>query len=233
MNRLMDEVGAGGGFILAPSHHIQPDTPLENVLAVYRAVAKRRGREEPMNYARPPSAVAATRCCRSRSSWPRRGGIATKGITFDEDFFFHPAKRVEAERRMENALYRRWGRFGLGADHDKPLPVVGPVHLAAGFLLSEMLGCTVEYAADGPPLVRAGQPRESRRLARGRLPKPRLPALAVALRRPANQARRAAGRHQLERRAEPRPRPARPGPLSRHARQAGRSVRDSSPALPR
>ena len=44
VNRLMDEVGAGGGYILAPSHHIQPDTPLENVLAVYRAVAKRRGR---------------------------------------------------------------------------------------------------------------------------------------------------------------------------------------------
>jgi uroporphyrinogen decarboxylase len=43
VNRLMDEVGAGGGYILAPSHHIQPDTPLENVLAVYGAVAKRRG----------------------------------------------------------------------------------------------------------------------------------------------------------------------------------------------
>jgi uroporphyrinogen decarboxylase len=43
VNRLMDEVGAGGGFILAPSHHLQPDTPLENVLAVYGAVAKRRG----------------------------------------------------------------------------------------------------------------------------------------------------------------------------------------------
>ncbi len=43
VNRLMDEVGKGGGFILAPSHHIQPDTPLENVLAVYRTVAKRRG----------------------------------------------------------------------------------------------------------------------------------------------------------------------------------------------
>ncbi len=42
-NHLMDEVGAGGGFILAPSHNIQPDAPLENVLAVYEAVAKRRG----------------------------------------------------------------------------------------------------------------------------------------------------------------------------------------------
>jgi uroporphyrinogen-III decarboxylase len=44
---LMDEVGAGGGFILAPSHHIQPDTPIENVLTVYRTVAKRRGVEIP------------------------------------------------------------------------------------------------------------------------------------------------------------------------------------------
>ncbi len=45
INHLMDEVGAGGGFILAPCHHIQPDTPLENVLAMYRTIAKRRGTE--------------------------------------------------------------------------------------------------------------------------------------------------------------------------------------------
>ena len=76
-----------------------------------------------------------------------------EGMTFDEDFFFHPAKRVESERRMEQAPYDRWGRFGLGTDHDRLLPVVGPVHSAAGFLLSEMLGCGVEYVADGPPLV--------------------------------------------------------------------------------
>ena len=76
-------------------------------------------------------------------------------ITFDADYFFHPAKRVEAECKMEQTLYDRWGRFGLGADRDKRLPEVGPVHLAAGFLLSEMLGCTVEYVPDGPPLVRA------------------------------------------------------------------------------
>jgi uroporphyrinogen decarboxylase len=44
VDRLMDEVGAGGGYILAPSHQIQPDTPLANVLAVYQAVAKRRGK---------------------------------------------------------------------------------------------------------------------------------------------------------------------------------------------
>jgi uroporphyrinogen decarboxylase len=40
----MDEVGRGGGYILAPSHNIQPDIPLENVLAVYETVAKRRGK---------------------------------------------------------------------------------------------------------------------------------------------------------------------------------------------
>jgi uroporphyrinogen decarboxylase len=43
VHRLMDEVGRGGGYILAPCHNIQPDTPLENVLALYDAVAERRG----------------------------------------------------------------------------------------------------------------------------------------------------------------------------------------------
>ena len=44
VNQLMDEVGNGGGFILGPCHQLQPDTPIENVLAVYRTVARRRGR---------------------------------------------------------------------------------------------------------------------------------------------------------------------------------------------
>ena len=43
VNRLMDEVGKNGGYILAPCHNIQPDTPIENVLAIYDAVAERRG----------------------------------------------------------------------------------------------------------------------------------------------------------------------------------------------
>lgn len=42
VNRLMDEVGRGGGYILGPSHNLQPDIPVENVLTVYRTVAKRR-----------------------------------------------------------------------------------------------------------------------------------------------------------------------------------------------
>ncbi|MHC4122547.1 MAG: uroporphyrinogen decarboxylase/cobalamine-independent methonine synthase family protein [Planctomycetota bacterium] len=76
-----------------------------------------------------------------------------EGITFDEDFFYNPVRRVEAARKMEKALYERWGEFGLGRDRDKDLPVVGPVHLAAGYLLSEMLGCKVNYTEDAPPQV--------------------------------------------------------------------------------
>jgi hypothetical protein len=76
-----------------------------------------------------------------------------EGITFDEDFFFHPARRVEVERKMEQVLYDRWGRFGLGEDHAADVPWVGPVHLAAGYLTSAMLGCRVEFSEDAPPQV--------------------------------------------------------------------------------
>jgi hypothetical protein len=75
------------------------------------------------------------------------------GITFDEDFFYSPAKRVEAERRMERVLYERFGDLGLGEDRDRDLPVIGAVHNAVGFLISEMLGCRVEYRTGGPPQV--------------------------------------------------------------------------------
>jgi len=36
--RLMDEVGRGGGFIIAPSHHIPADVPVENMVAFIEAV---------------------------------------------------------------------------------------------------------------------------------------------------------------------------------------------------
>jgi len=75
------------------------------------------------------------------------------GISFDEDFFYHPARRVEAERRMEQVLHERFADLGLGEDRHRELPVVGAVHNAAGFLVSEMLGCRVEYKEDAPPLV--------------------------------------------------------------------------------
>ena len=76
-----------------------------------------------------------------------------EGICFDEDFFFHPARRVEDERKMERVLYERWGRYGLGEDRDKDVPWLGPVHLAAGYLTSGMLGCRIDYFEDTAPQV--------------------------------------------------------------------------------
>ena len=76
-----------------------------------------------------------------------------EGITFDQDFYFHPHKRVESEQKMEQALHDRWGQYGFGQDHNQGVPQLGAVHLAAGFLISEMLGCRVEYQEDAAPQV--------------------------------------------------------------------------------
>jgi hypothetical protein len=54
---------------------------------------------------------------------------------------------------MERALYERWGRYGLGAQHDRDLPQIGPGHLAAGYIISAMLGCGVRYFEDASPQV--------------------------------------------------------------------------------
>jgi hypothetical protein len=75
-------------------------------------------------------------------------------IVFDEDFYFHPAKRVETERRMERALYERWGKYGLGSGRGQDRAEVGPVHLAAGYIISGMLGCEIEYPPSASPIVR-------------------------------------------------------------------------------
>ncbi|MCI0499919.1 MAG: hypothetical protein L0Y36_09615 [Planctomycetales bacterium] len=37
VKKLITECGRGGGYILAPAHHIQADTPLENIRAFYKA----------------------------------------------------------------------------------------------------------------------------------------------------------------------------------------------------
>ncbi len=40
VKRLIDSCAQGGGFILSPAHHIQSDTPIENVEAFYEAARK-------------------------------------------------------------------------------------------------------------------------------------------------------------------------------------------------
>jgi alpha-D-xyloside xylohydrolase len=54
---------------------------------------------------------------------------------------------------MEAVLHERFGRYGLGADRDRDLPIIGAVHNAAGYLVSEMFGCEVRYRADAAPDV--------------------------------------------------------------------------------
>lgn len=75
------------------------------------------------------------------------------GISFDEDFFYHPLKRVEAEAKMEKELYERFGNFGLGEKKPEILPVIGAVHNAAGYIISEMLGCKIKYDDNAAPTV--------------------------------------------------------------------------------
>jgi uroporphyrinogen decarboxylase len=36
----IEVMGESGGYILAPTHNIQPDTPLENILAMYETAAR-------------------------------------------------------------------------------------------------------------------------------------------------------------------------------------------------
>jgi hypothetical protein len=88
------------------------------------------------------------------SWWHRHADLA-----FDEDFFYHPARRVEAEKKMERVLHERFGDLGLGKDRDRDLPLIGAVHNAAGFLVSEIIGCRVEYReAEPPAVIPAGRP---------------------------------------------------------------------------
>ena len=54
---------------------------------------------------------------------------------------------------MEQALYDRWGQYGLGERHDVDLPQIGPVHLAAGYIIAAMFGCRIKFCEDTSPQV--------------------------------------------------------------------------------
>lgn len=75
------------------------------------------------------------------------------GLDFREPFHFDPEVRVESERLMRQALHDRFGDLGLGEADAQPRPVVGPVHLAIGFVVQAMLGCRVRFSADAAPWV--------------------------------------------------------------------------------
>ena len=74
------------------------------------------------------------------------------GTCFDEDFFFHPERRVAEERLMRNALRERFPElYSHYVDEDRP--VAGPLHLACGFLMSEVVGCKIQFFEAAPPEV--------------------------------------------------------------------------------
>jgi hypothetical protein len=75
------------------------------------------------------------------------------GLDFREPFHFDPEVRVESERLMRQALFDRFGDLGLGETDAQPRPVVGPVHLAIGFIVQAMLGCQVRFSAHASPWV--------------------------------------------------------------------------------
>jgi uroporphyrinogen decarboxylase len=38
VKRLCEALGPGGGFILAPTNNVMPETPVENILTLYETV---------------------------------------------------------------------------------------------------------------------------------------------------------------------------------------------------
>jgi len=75
------------------------------------------------------------------------------GIIFNENYFFDPQTRVEVEQQHRQILFDRFGNLGLGEKNAEAKPVMGPVHIAAGFVISSLLGCEVKFNDDNPPEV--------------------------------------------------------------------------------
>ncbi|MFC1650604.1 uroporphyrinogen decarboxylase family protein [Candidatus Latescibacterota bacterium] len=75
------------------------------------------------------------------------------GIIFDRGYYFDPVRRVEDEKRMRRVLWERFGEFGCGEESPLDEPVIGPVHLAAGYMLSSLWGCELDFPVDSSPVV--------------------------------------------------------------------------------
>ncbi|MFC1540879.1 uroporphyrinogen decarboxylase family protein [Candidatus Latescibacterota bacterium] len=75
------------------------------------------------------------------------------GINFDRDNYFDPVRRVEDEKRMRRILWERFGGFGYGEESPLDEPVIGPVHLAAGYMFSSLWGCELDFPVDSSPVV--------------------------------------------------------------------------------
>jgi uroporphyrinogen decarboxylase len=45
LGSLTHEVGKNGGFVCSPSHYLQPDIPLANIIHLYKSLARLRGKK--------------------------------------------------------------------------------------------------------------------------------------------------------------------------------------------
>jgi uroporphyrinogen-III decarboxylase len=70
------------------------------------------------------------------------------GISFEQPFYFDPAKRVENDVLMRRVLYER---FGMGEPDPQPRPVIGSMYVAGGFVVPALFGVEVRFAADQAP----------------------------------------------------------------------------------
>lgn len=76
------------------------------------------------------------------------------GLSFEREFFCDPDTRVEADLEMRKILNERYGRYHIEEEIDiEPRPCIGAVHLAAGYIISEMFGCDIKFSKDSSPQV--------------------------------------------------------------------------------
>ena len=60
----------------------------------------------------------------------------------------------DCDVRMRKTLYEHFGEFGIGEKDPKKRPLLGTDLLAAGYLLSELMGCEIIYEPDNSPQVK-------------------------------------------------------------------------------
>jgi hypothetical protein len=75
------------------------------------------------------------------------------GICFNKEFFYNSEYRIEADLKMRQVLFDKFGDLGIGENNPAPRPIIGSDLIASGFLHSELLGCEVHYSDKNPPEV--------------------------------------------------------------------------------
>lgn len=75
------------------------------------------------------------------------------GIHFTQEFFDDPVYRMDCDIKMRKTLYEHFGKYGIGEKDPKKRPLLGSDLLAAGYLYSQLMGCSIIYEEDNSPQV--------------------------------------------------------------------------------